>query len=132
MYEPGYIVRLRCVLPGLEKERYCVYNNIRAWRHYRGYEQTELGEAIGLRQTSVSNLERGGSCYVETALSLAAFLDVPVEDLFVRVTPPLTIIDVFPGELEVTLQGGGPRWRVGWSDVYEIVWHPSQEREGVA
>ena len=131
MYEPGYIVRLRCVLPGLEKERYCIHNNVKEWRKYRGYDQKQVAEAIGLHQASISNLEHGAICYIDTVLSLAAFLGVSVEDLFVRVTPPLTVIDVFPGEIEVTLQGGGRRWRVKWADVYEIVWHPEQ-REGVA
>jgi DNA-binding XRE family transcriptional regulator len=56
---------------------------LREWREYRGMTQAALSEASGVRQATISGIEKKGSePALKTARALAAALGVDVDDLF--------------------------------------------------
>jgi transcriptional regulator with XRE-family HTH domain len=77
-----------------------VGENLRRIRRERGFKQTELAEAAGTWQQTISEIERGGDSRTATLEKLAGALGVPVADFFAeddgpppippRPTTPLT------------------------------------------
>ena len=57
-------------------------NHVREWRAYRGLSQAQLAEAAGVRQATISAIERGSSPRLDTARKIADVLQCDLDDLF--------------------------------------------------
>lgn len=55
---------------------------LREWRTYRGLSQTALAEAAGVRQATISAIEKGSVPRLDNARRIAEALDCDVDDLF--------------------------------------------------
>ncbi len=71
------------LLPGDFVEKLLVTNSrVREWRNYRRISQTALAEAAGVRQATISAIEKGSMPKVDTARNIAEALDCDLDDLF--------------------------------------------------
>jgi len=57
-------------------------NRLREWRAYRGLSQTELANDAGVRQATISALEKGSAPRLDNARRIAEALDCDLDDLF--------------------------------------------------
>lgn len=57
-------------------------SRVREWRIYRGLSQTKLAQAVGVRQATISAIEKGSMPRVDTAQRIANTLDCDLDDLF--------------------------------------------------
>ncbi len=59
-------------------------NNLKYIRRAKEYDltQSELAEKTGLSQMTIVNIEKGKSPNLETAIKLAKFFKMPVEEIF--------------------------------------------------
>ncbi len=55
---------------------------LREWRIYRGLSQTKLAEAAGVRQATISAIEKGSVPRINNARRIADALDCDLDDLF--------------------------------------------------
>jgi len=55
---------------------------VREWRIYRGLSQTDLAEVAGVRQATISAIEKGSMPRVDTAKNIATALNCDLDDLF--------------------------------------------------
>ncbi len=60
-----------------------VHNRIKLLRTEQNFSRQDLAEAVGVNFQTIGYLERGDyNASLELALKLAAFFDLPLEDLF--------------------------------------------------
>lgn len=71
------------VLPGSFVERLVDTDSlVREWRVYRHLSQAKLAEAAGVRQATISAIEKGSSPRLDTARKIADVLECDLDDLF--------------------------------------------------
>ena len=68
----------------MSKEEIYLINNLAKIRKEKGFNQSELGEMVGLSRQTISLIERGDySPSVMVSLKLARVFGVMVEDIFI-------------------------------------------------
>ena len=60
---------------------------VRSRRRFLGLSQTQLGGLVGVSQTHISRIERGGNTSNEVLLALARHLEIDLNDVFISPMP---------------------------------------------